>query len=399
MKNNPTHSVKTLLAAAACVGLLFAFLSGCQNPSGVKKDGGGDKNPPIEKPSSEKKLIEFKFEAAKNANLTEDAVGTINEDSKHIVLIVPHGTALGKFTASFTASAKAEVLVKDQVQTSGETENDFKYGVMPYVVKAEDGSQQRYVVQVEAAPAAGQKFAGNKITSFGFEKRLNPDLPVDYVKGTVSAPARAIVVTFPVGTKPETVKNLIPTFTASAKAQVNHNGKNLESTKTPSDFYHHLGTNFPSDTNKITVTAEDGGTFDYFLFVEILLPKAETAEVQKYFGSYYGETDANSPIGANKVVIVLEENKVTLYSTAMSMDYVNVKWEKNNGAYACIAYKMGKPQIKVNGKADYVLTEEGGKIMVTTSAMMVPINATKGADFVYNEEAQKAGYKPVSMHF
>ena len=101
--------------------------------------------------------------------------------------------------------------------------------------------------------------------------------------------------------------------------------------------------------------------------------------------------------GKAKIVVVLEWNKVSLYSTAMSMDYVNVKWEKKtDGTYTCTTYKKNMAQIKnMYGKGGYDFTEQGSEITVKTNIMQTDTTAKKGADFVWTAES---GYKPVTMH-
>lgn len=410
MKNNPTHGVK-LLFAAACAGLLFAFLAGCQNPSDLQKQGGRGKNPPVEIPSSEKKLIEFKFEAAKNG-LTEDVNGVIDEFLKTVSLVVPKDTDIKKLKASFTVSEKAQVFIKnnkkvDIEQISGTTENDFTPFVL-YTIKAEDGSSQVYRVQVDAPSASGM-FKGKSIAAFSFSKDLNPSLNEDitsFVTYSKKTDQRFIYLKFPAGTAEETVKNLKPVFTASAKARISVKNKagtydELKSGETAADFYT-PGTKtiidkktqqtVPRYGTDIKITAENGESTEYSVQVEIDLPKASKAEVEKYFGSYRGTIP-----GLGAVIIVLEENKVTLYSQSMSMDYVNIEWEKkDDGSYTCTTYKKNMAQIKnANGKGGYDFAEKDGKITVKTYIMGVPTTAEKGESFVWKSGC---GYAEVSMH-
>ena len=120
--------------------------------------------------------------------------------------------------------------------------------------------------------------------------------------------------------------------------------------------------------------------------------------MEEYFQSYYAEVDSPVFGGKAKIVVVLEWNKVSLYSTAMSMDYINVEWEKKaDGTYTCTTYKKGMPQIKnMYGKGGYDFTEEGGKIIVKTNIMGTPTTAAKDAvDFVWTAES---GYSPITMH-
>ena len=115
--------------------------------------------------------------------------------------------------------------------------------------------------------------------------------------------------------------------------------------------------------------------------------------MQKYFGSYRGTIP-----GLGDVIIVLAWDKVELYSKTMSMDYINVEWEKKaDGTYTCTTYSKGKPQIKnMYGKGGYDFTEEGGTITVKTNIMGTPTTAAKDAvDFVWTAAS---GYKPVTIH-
>ena len=387
MKSDVTKSTKVVFAAVICIGLL-AFFAGCSN--GVTPDavadsnsgGGGVK-------SSEKQLLEFALKAADNTVLAKDVIGTIDELSKTVCVIVPNGTDVKKLKPSFVLSSGARAFVKDAAQESGKTENDFTR-LVRYGITAEDGSKQIYIVQVEAEPASG-KFSGKKILTFDFKKDVNPLLLED-VSGLVgfSGGRGLIFIKFPAGTTEATIKSLKPTFTASAKAKLSIGGVKLENSKTAADFY-----NLTDGTN-VTVTAENGDSNVYNVPVEIDLPKAPQNEVKKYFGSYYGTVP-----GLGEVIIVLEWNKVTLYSKSMSMDYVNVEWEKKaDNTYTCTTYRMNKPQIKnLFGKGGYDFTEsnENGKTKITvhTNIMATDTTAVKGEDFVWTAES---GYKPVTIH-
>ena len=258
-------------------------------------------------------------------------------------------------------------------------------------------------------PTEQPKSAEKKILIFGFKKDVNPALSQDVtgIVGMIKVPVTdkdgkpvkdkdgklvkkdkgVIFIKFPAGTAEATIKSLKPTFTASPKALLSIGNTKLEDSKTPADFYN------LKDGINITVTAEDGSTEVYNVAVEIDLPTASKDEVQKYFGSYSGTIP-----GLGEVIIVLAWDKVTLYSKQMSMDYVNVEWEKKpDNTYTCTTYKMKKDQIKnLYGKGGYDFTEEGGKIMVKTNIMGTPTTAAKDAvDFVWTEAS---GYKPVSMH-
>ncbi len=378
MKKNVLRRITTSFIAAACAGAALAFLSGCTNdPNG----GGGGA-------SSAKQLTKFSFQKANNAGFKADVDGAINELAKVINLVVPSGTDVKKLKASFTVSAGARVFVENAAQESGKTENDFT-NIVKYTVMAEDGSKQVYAVSVKEPP---------KITEFSFLKAVNTALTED-VKGLIGkvrdrqtgAERLVIFIKLPIGTTEATMKALKPTFLVSTGASVSIGGTKIESGKTPADF---------SDLKNgidVTVTAEDGAKSTYNVAVEVDYPTASTDEVKKYFGSYSGTIK-----GLGDVIIVLEAEKVTLFSKTMSMDYGNIEWEKiGAGAYTCTTYSTRKgqkmPHIKnLYGKGGYNFTEKGGKLFVTTNIMGSNVTAEKDATtFVWTKES---GYKAVSYH-
>lgn len=338
--------------------------------------------------SSAKQLTKFSFQKANNAGVKADVDGAINELAKVVNLVVPSGTDVKKLKASFTVSAGARVFVENAAQESGKTENDFT-NIVKYTVMAEDGSKQVYAVSVKEPP---------KITEFSFLKAVNTALTED-VKGLIGkvrdrqtgAERLVIFIKLPIGTTEATMKALKPTFLVSTGASVSIGGTKIESGKTPADF---------SDLKNgidVTVTAEDGAKSTYNVAVEVDYPTASTDEVKKYFGSYSGTIK-----GLGDVIIVLEAEKVTLFSKTMSMDYGNIEWEKiGAGAYTCTTYSTRKgqkmPHIKnLYGKGGYNFTEKGGKLFVTTNIMGSNVTAEKDATtFVWTKES---GYLPVSMH-
>ncbi|MEL3907031.1 MAG: hypothetical protein P1P65_08435 [Treponema sp.] len=353
--------------------------------------------------SSEKQLKKFMFDyngKSVNGGLVEKVEGTISEDTKTVTLIIPADADEKKLKASFTTSPGATVFVGTARQENSITENDFS-SPLTYTVKAEDGSTQDYTVTVQKR----EKANGKLFTAFTFEKKHNPALTED-VSGSImvvtdrktGVQQRVIFIKFPAGTKEEAIKALKPTFSVSDKAKVSLNGTALTSTKTAADFY-----NLTKGTD-ITVTAENGTSFVYNVVVEVDLPKASKADVEKYFGSYRGTIDE-----LGDAIIVLEEKKVTLYSESMSMDYVNVEWEKkDDGSYTCTTYKTEYdketgsikrklPHIKnAYGRGGYTFVEKGGKIIVLTNIMGVDTQATKDkTPFVWTPNS---GYAPVGMH-
>ena len=264
-------------------------------------------------------------------------------------------------------------------------------------------------------PNSPQKSTEKKILTFGFKKDVNPALSQDVtgIVGMIKVPVTdkdgkpvkdkdgklvkkdkgVIFIKFPAGTAEATIKSLKPTFTASPKALLSIGNTKLEDSKTPADFYN------LKDGINITVTAEDGSTEVYNVAVEIDLPTASRAEVEKYFGSYYAEVNTQA-FGKAKIVIVLEEKKVTMYATGMSMDYVNDEWEKKpDNTYTCTTYKMKKDQIKnLYGKGGYDFTEEGGNTFVITNIMGASVKAKKGNAFVFDPNNNPNKYKDITYH-
>ena len=387
MKRNVIKRTIALFALAVCTGFVFASLMGsCKNSS-----GGDDE---IVK-STEKTLIEFSFEKANNTSLSADVKGIINEKKKIVSVEVPAGTDKTKLKASFKISGKAQLFIGSIEQQSGVTENNFSDIIngTVYTVKAEDGSQQNYTVEVY-----GKNATEITLPKFGFKKAHNSTLPADVDNQTQGDPAqtvfigsipgigRVIIMKLPIGTPEASLATLKPYFTASAGVDLYVGSTKLVSGVTPVDF---------SDLQngvKIKAVANDGGSALYNAVVEIDLPNANQTDVQKYFGSYYGTVPR-----LGEVIIVLEWNKVTLYSKSMSMDYVNVEWEKKaDNTYTCTTYKKNKPQIKnLFGKGGYDFVEKGGKITVKTNIMATDTTAVKGDDFVWTAES---GYKKVEYH-
>lgn len=341
--------------------------------------------------SSEKQIVTFSFEKAHHseAGLTNDVRGTIDQENHTISVEAPSETDKTKLKASFKLSNEAKLFQGKNELISGSSKIDFsniKEGVKLTVV-ANDGATQEYTVKV---------YLEIKLAEFGFKQADNSALSAD-VKSLVGySPylGRIIITKLPVGMPESALAALKPYFTVSEGVTVSivkgtpptTTSTPITSGVTPVDF---------SDLTKgvtFKLTAADGGSITYSAGTEIDLPNASKAEVEEYFGSYYSEF-THPRYGKNKVVIVLEEKKVTLYSTAMSTYEVNVEWEKNaDNTYTCTTYSKDKPQIKNLsrlGKYDFI--KVGDKIQVKTKVMgSLDITAEKGKDFVWTKES---GYK------
>ena len=123
----------------------------------VKAEDGSQQNYTVkvvnENPkSSEKQILIFMFVKEDNAGFTDaGALGTIDEVSKKITVILSNGTDITKLKARFSLSDGARASVNGIEQESMKTENDFTAPVS-YTITAEDGSTQIYTVKVGLAP-------------------------------------------------------------------------------------------------------------------------------------------------------------------------------------------------------------------------------------------------------
>lgn len=100
---------------------------------------GDDDDPVLPEKNNAKAITSFKF-----SEFTPEVVGTISEADKKILLIVPFGTNVTALVPTITVSDKASVTPHSGIS------NDFTEPTT-YVVKAEDGSEQSYLVTVTVA--------------------------------------------------------------------------------------------------------------------------------------------------------------------------------------------------------------------------------------------------------
>ena len=327
-----SKSAKKFFAAAACMGMLLVCFAGCnQLNGGGATEQQNPNNPSNSQKSSKKQLLEFKLEKANNAD-----VG-LSKDVK------------GRVT-----------------------------------VKAEDGTTQEYTVKV---------YVEIRIRTFGFKQMDNTQLPGDVTAAYCGflGGRGVIIIKLPVGTTEESLKTLKPSFGTSPDVELFVKDTKLENGMTPVDFSEIVDgtTTEKSWGATIVAKASDGGTLTYTAVVEVDLEQAPKTEVEKYFGSDKGVIP-----GLGEVMIVLAWDKITLYSSQMSMYYQNMEWEKMaDGKYTCTAYTKNKPKVKgMFGKSNYTFIEEtGGVIKVTGAIMGRPVTATKQTtDFVWTPEC---GYK------
>src|SRR5690606_17084119 len=112
--------------------LLSTFIS-CKDNEDVE---------PLPEQSSEKSIIAFELAA-----LSPEVIGTINEESKTINLVVPVGTEISALSTTISISAKAKI-----TPASGEAQ-DFTKPVI-YTVAAENGTKSEYTVTIDVEKVA-----------------------------------------------------------------------------------------------------------------------------------------------------------------------------------------------------------------------------------------------------
>ena len=247
---------------------------------------------PVNK-SSDKKITEFKIEAAKNPAFgvlqVKEIVGKIDESAKTVTFEVnlPSGVSketvtpfLASVVATFKISDKATAKVGSTPQESGKTKNDFSKD-LTYTITAEDGSTANYTVKVtiKSAPLSSDK----KITGFKFTGASNPIFQqlaailsqlqaANELKGTIDEAKKTITieVQLPVALAANQVApafgNIKADFTLSPKATVKVGDKEQKSGETIN--------NFTKDV-VYTVVAEDKSTADYtvkLLLKEVPIP-------------------------------------------------------------------------------------------------------------------------------
>ena len=190
--------------------------------------------------SSAKQITAFSFNGL-NPVVTATVSGT------NITATVPYGTNVAALVATFTASNLATVSVGQIVQVSGTTANNFTNAVT-YIVTAEDGTTQNYVVSVIITPASSAK----SLTVFAIKTPA--------VTATIAG--NKITATVPYGTN---ISSLIATYTGSSKAYVRVGNVIQKSGTTTNNF-----------TNPVTYTvvAQDGSTQDYIVTINIAAASA-----------------------------------------------------------------------------------------------------------------------------
>jgi hypothetical protein len=165
--------------------------------------------------------------------------GVIDEESKKIQVIVPHGTDLTSLAAVFETTGD-RVTVNDMEQESGTSINDFS-SPLHYVVYAEDGSSADYLVEVRIAPGSEKE-----LTAFSIQ---SPP-----ASGVIDQTLKVVRVRLADGVD---LSSLVAAFTSTG-VSVTLDGAPQESGVTANDF---------RVAREYVVTAEDGTSAAYLVRV------------------------------------------------------------------------------------------------------------------------------------
>ena len=259
------------------------FLLGC-------KDEVRNEDDPIQK-SSEKKILSYKIEAAKNSDLAADIVGVVDEQKKEITFsaAVPSTKPL---IATFTAVGS--VYVGSTFQISGTTANSYAENIK-YTVVAEDDSRVEYTVKPVSTTEGSEK----KILTYKIEAAKNSDLAADIV-GVVDEQKKEITFS----TAVPSAKPLIATFTAVGSVYV---GTTFQISGTTANSY--------AENIKYTVVAEDDSRVEY-----TVKPVSTAEGSEKKILTYKIEAAKNSDLAADIVGVVNEQKKEITFSTTVPSD-------------------------------------------------------------------------------
>lgn len=192
--------------------------------------------------SSAKEITAFKIEAVNNPNALKLDIGS-EISGNSIVLTVTKGLKLTELKATFTATGKS-ITVNGTAQKSTLSVLDFSKPVK-YLVTADDGSQNTYIVTVKEVDDIGLI-----IKTFTFQKVLNSNLTQD-LNFTISNGNATAKLKSP-------SRKLIATFTTEA-VDVSIDGVKQESGKTVVDFTNPL---------KYTLTSKYGAKAEYTITVD-----------------------------------------------------------------------------------------------------------------------------------
>ena len=207
--------------------------------------------------SSEKNIIEFRFDSSNNPGLSQNVIADIGDNDRITVTLT--GEVNVRFLiATFQYTGK-QVMINNKEQMSGVTINDFSSPV-EYVVIAEDNSVRRYMVTV--------KINSISITQFEFRRSINLGLLND-IRATIRNDSIIAETSGNIN-----VTSLIASFTSTA-ASVKVNGVSQSSGISRNDFsspVYYVAEDFEGRKRTYTVVVKGNASFTKFWIKKSLNP-------------------------------------------------------------------------------------------------------------------------------
>lgn len=200
--------------------------------------------------SSQEWLVNVYIEASNAKDITafsftsQTKPATINAAAHTVDIEVKNGTNVANLVATFSLTLSSSARVNSVSQRSGITSNNFTNPVT-YVVQAENGTRQNWVVTVTVAPPSSAK----DITAYSFAEQSKAT--------TINAASQTVEIEVANGTS---LNGLKASFTLSAGAAAKVSNVTQLSGTTANDF-----------TTPMTyvVTAEDGSTKNWTVTVTV----------------------------------------------------------------------------------------------------------------------------------
>ncbi len=249
-----------------------------------------------EPPSNESSILRFNLES----QFDPDIIGTIDQSSRTIHLVVPYSQDITRLTPSFSSSPFSKVMVGSTTQVSGVTTNDFTKALTYYCVAA-DGTTSSYLVSVSHAEVVTL----NNLLTFRFND-IDPD-----VIGIVDQINFTITVHLPVS---QSVSGLVATFTLSPLAKAFVGGVLQTSGLTANNF---------TSTVTYAIRAENGSIRYYYL--NIVRDPVRTDKVLESFSFLTITPSAEGVINQQThqvVVHVPSKTNVTALVATFSRSYM-----------------------------------------------------------------------------
>lgn len=167
-------------------------------------------NDPDTEMSNAKQITSFQFSAVNNETLSEDVLGSINQNNHTITINLPSDTDITALTP--------EVAVSTAATYSPTGTQNFTNPVI-YTVTAEDNTEAEYVVNVVVSTSDEAE-----ILSFKFLAENNATLTKD-VELNIDHSTRMVTITLPKDTEESILTTLIPSIVISEGASLNNEGE------------------------------------------------------------------------------------------------------------------------------------------------------------------------------